>query len=62
MMKSPDREPEPDPLLKNYKPLALKAVLAGCAVKREATKRPAEEPQSFGPLPEGFHMPQPFDE
>jgi hypothetical protein len=62
-MKSPDREePDPDPLLSNYKPLALKAVLAGCAVKRETTKMRSQQPESFGPLPEGFHMPQPLDD
>ena len=61
-MGSPDHEPEPDPLLRNYKPLALKAVLAASVVKREAMKPPVQEPEPFGPLPEGFHMPQPLDE
>lgn len=50
-------------LLRHYRPLGLKAVLAACIVKRHANE-PArvEQPGIFGNLPEGFHMPQTPDD
>ncbi|WP_153045240.1 hypothetical protein [Sinorhizobium americanum] len=51
-----------DELLRNYRPVAIKAVLAGCAVKREPPNPAPRIPKPFGPLPDGFHMPQELDD
>jgi hypothetical protein len=50
-------------LLSYYRPLGLKAVLAACAIKSRA-EQPSlvPEPEMFGHLPEGFHMPQGLDD
>ncbi|TCN36523.1 hypothetical protein EV184_101516 [Sinorhizobium americanum] len=55
-------EERSDELLRNYRPLAIKAVLAGCAVKREPPKPAPRIPEPFGPLPDGFHMPHEVDD
>jgi hypothetical protein len=57
------RKAEAVELLSHYRPLALKAVLAACAIKSQA-KEPSHvpEPDTFGHLPEGFHMPQGLDD
>ncbi len=57
-----DTEEHSDELLRNYRPLAIKAVLAGCAVKPEPPKPAPRRQESFGPLPEGFHMPHEIDD
>ncbi|ULJ74620.1 hypothetical protein [Rhizobium gallicum] len=51
-------EESSDELLEHYRPIALRAVLAACAVKGEH-KKPAtvQDLEIFGALPEGFHMP-----
>jgi hypothetical protein len=51
-----------DELLRNYRPVAIKAVLAACAVKREPSKPAPPNLESFGPLPDGFHMPHEIDD
>ena len=54
---SPNELPKSDELLGHYKPLAIKAVLAVCAVRTQPIE-PVVAPSIYaGPLPEGFHMP-----
>ncbi len=52
------REAASDELLRHYKPLAIKAVLAGCTVKREPWQPKQVATEVLGQLPEGFHLPE----
>lgn len=50
-----------DELLQNYRPVALRAVAAAHEIKGKASARTPPEEPTFGPLPEGFHMPIELD-
>ncbi|TDW32931.1 hypothetical protein EV128_106275 [Rhizobium azibense] len=58
MPTEPKSEESSEELPEHYLPIALRAVLAACAVKGEHKKPAAvQDLEILGVLPEGFHMP-----
>jgi hypothetical protein len=56
-----DAEAASDELVKNYRPLALKAVLAVLSIQGKTVEPKPRELPEYGQLPEGFHVPLELD-